>query len=95
MASKSAIGIMREQAIQKMSEASNTIAQELGVIGFELPMQERDADLLHANQLTALADFLEQIAVALDSPKASSTSKKSSKAEKVVEVETDTVEELG
>ena len=94
MASKSAIGIMREQAIQKMSEASNTIAQELGVIGFELPMQERDADLLHANQLTALADFLEQIAVALDSPKPSS-SKKSSKAEKAVEVETDTVEELG
>lgn len=54
MAAKSAIGIRRLMAVEKLIQAMSDLFGE----GFILPTQGRDPDLLHAVQLEAIADFL-------------------------------------
>jgi hypothetical protein len=55
MASKTAIGIRREMAMNKLHRVMDEMFGE----GFTLPTQGRDADLLHAVQLEYIADYLE------------------------------------
>ena len=50
MAAKSAIGMMRNDALERI---------EAALPGFEMPRQGNDAMLLHAKQLQAIAEFLE------------------------------------
>lgn len=51
MAAKSAIGMMRNSALERIEKA---------LPGFIMPTQGRDPDLLHAQQLEAIADWLEE-----------------------------------
>jgi len=50
MAAKSAIGMMRNDALERI---------EAALPGFEMPRQGNDATLLHAKQLQAIAEYLE------------------------------------
>jgi len=50
MAAKSAIGMMRNDALERI---------EAALPGFEMPRQGNDAMLLHAKQLQAIAEYLE------------------------------------
>jgi len=61
MATVAAIAIKRSLATQRIAEAASAIAKQLGVESLDLPLTNRDPQMLHANQLTALADYLEVI----------------------------------
>lgn len=62
MATKVAIAIMREQAFNAIAEATGSIAAALGIDAPDIPTQGKDADLLYAQQLTAIADYLGNVA---------------------------------
>jgi hypothetical protein len=74
MAAKVAIAIQRDDAMQRIE----TMLGE----GFTLPRQGKDADLLFAQQLTAIADCLEAreaskaVALMVDSKPAKATAAK-------------------
>jgi hypothetical protein len=55
MAAKSSIGMMREAAISKLQ----SVLSEMYGEAFVLPTQGKDTDLLHAQQLCYIADYLE------------------------------------
>jgi len=55
MAAKSSIGMMREAAIAKLQ----SVLSEMYGEDFTLPTQGKDTDLLHAQQLAYIADYLE------------------------------------
>ncbi|MCZ2077897.1 MAG: hypothetical protein LC130_23200 [Bryobacterales bacterium] len=62
MATRVAIAIMREQAFNGIAEATAQIATALGIDAPVIPTQGKDADLLNAQQLTAIADYLGHVA---------------------------------
>lgn len=65
MATPAAIAIRRSEAITRIAAATNQIASELGVEALSLPLTSRYPLLLHADQLVAIAEYLESIQVAI------------------------------
>lgn len=53
---------MREQALNGIAEATRNIAAALGIDALAIPTQGKDADLLYAQQLQAIADYLNGVA---------------------------------
>lgn len=65
MATIAAIAVQRSLATTRLASAAQGIAKELGVEALSLPLYNRDPDKLHAEQLTAIANYLEQILKAI------------------------------
>lgn len=65
MATKEAIAIQREKAMKRIETAKPEIEQLLGIEAAEIPFHRHDRDLLHAEQLTAIADTFDRVLVAL------------------------------
>lgn len=68
MATLAAMAKKSSEATDRIFAAANGIAKELGVEPLVLPLYQRNPDMLRADQLTAIADYLETIHGAL-SPK--------------------------
>lgn len=59
MATKVAIAIKRQGALARIEDAQAALNKRLKVPYNEIPKQGNDADLLFANQLEAIADWME------------------------------------
>lgn len=65
MATKGHIAAVQERALQDLEASSEEMAAALNIEPPDLTMFYRDADLLHAEQLRALADFQQRVVAAL------------------------------
>jgi hypothetical protein len=66
MAAKSALGMRREAAIKRMQESTASLFKQ----AVDLPIRGKDADMLHVQQLEAIADYLMSKAAAKKRQKA-------------------------
>lgn len=68
MATVAAVAIKRDHAIQAIHAAATKLSTEFGVDSIELPTYNRDPEMLRADQLTALASWLNSLVSRLDAP---------------------------
>lgn len=61
MATITAIAIKREKAMERLAQTKPEIERILGIEAVAVPIYERDPALLHAEQLTAFADFFDRV----------------------------------
>lgn len=66
MADIGSIAAKRQKATARLVVASNHLAKELGVEALSLPLTGRDMNFLHAQQLEAIAEYMETLANALN-----------------------------
>jgi len=62
MATKASISIRRDASLQRIEQAATSLSQGLDIPAPVIPHQGRDADLLNAQRLEAIADWLEGFA---------------------------------
>jgi hypothetical protein len=71
MADPVSIAMKREAAMRRLMTASKLLSERFGIAPLVLPKQGHDPQLKHANQLVAIADYMEALATAPEKEKAS------------------------
>lgn len=86
MASRVAVAIEKEEAIQRINAALARVAQETGLEYDPLPTQGKDADVVTKNQLVHIADAMDRLFAA---PIVEAISDKPAPKSSALDIETD------